>query len=173
MVESWCIVFIDKVIDTVKNYLAIYCNEPVVRISSCSDQYLYRLSREGVYIFLDKSSDTVYYVGETSNISERVAKTHCKARIGSSEGIVRFLVFLLPKLCSDREILAINNIPARERLVRRRIKDFLEKLVIIIGYCNSKKLGKEELIGIEDNLRKSLNPLLNPKITSTGVEGRY
>jgi hypothetical protein len=138
-------------------------SDPVIKVSSCSDQYLYMLSREGVYVFLDKSSGIVYYVGETSNISKRVAKTHCRARIGSSEGVVRFLIFLLPKLYSDHRILSTNNILARERLVRRRIMDFLEKLIVIIGYCNSKKLDRKERIQIEGYLRRSLNPLLNPK----------
>ncbi len=70
---------------------------------------------EGVYIFVDDSSNIIYYVGETRNLASRVYRTHCKGLIGSSEGVVRFLMYIFARLCKDERIIRAQSVAEREK----------------------------------------------------------
>lgn len=91
--------------------------------TSCSD-----LRREGVrwdvpgvYVFAERDG-RVLYVGQSCNLRRRVYEEICMAHIGGSEGVVRFLMFLLDRVCrGGYESL---DAKGREKLVKELLMDF-------------------------------------------------
>ena len=128
--------------------------------TSCSD-----LRREGarwnvpgVYVFAEHGGH-VLYIGQCSSILHRVYREHCRAHIGGSEGVVRFLMFLLDCVCkSGYEDLDVKE---RERLVKELLRDFIWNLdlYLVIGEGLADRAVREKL---EGELRRVLRPVLNP-----------
>lgn len=54
----------------------------------------------GAYVFFDDSGG-VYYVGEADDVARRLLQEHCRADIGGSEGVVRFLMHYLDEICAN------------------------------------------------------------------------
>ncbi len=126
----------------------------------------YYVKGEEYYVFADHGR--IYYVGEAGDLYRRVYGEHCRACIGSSEGVVRFLMYLLDSICGDKEIMATENIVLRERFVKERLRRFITGLTIYIGYCRDGVLDgkdrekKRKRKAIEECLKRRLKPLLNP-----------
>ncbi len=113
--------------------------------------------KKGLYIFVDKYKGIIYYVGRSSDLLKRL-KMHCNASIGASEGVVRFLMYLLGEICSNNSVFSHTNVVKREKIIKRILREFIGKLNIYVVTCSDKiDLGK-----VEDCLRKYLKPILNP-----------
>jgi len=103
----------------------------------------------------------VYYVGASTNAHRRVGVEYCGAHIGSSEGVVRFLMLLLDRVCADTRVRSARNAVEREEVVSEIIREFLDKLSIVLAIC-SKKPSRECLVEAEKCAVTKLSPLLNP-----------
>jgi hypothetical protein len=117
----------------------------------------------GVYIFLN--GNDVLYVGEANNIARRVGKEHCKARIGASEGVTRFLMYLLDKICAQRNEWINYGVVNREKyIVEEVLMPVITKLTILVITCPQlrdidKKKNKARL-KLENCLISKLKPIL-------------
>jgi len=117
----------------------------------------------GVYIF--HNGNDVLYVGEANNIARRVGKEHCKARIGASEGVARFLVYLLDKICARRGEWVNHGVVNREKyIVEEVLMPVITKLTILVITCPQlrdidKKKNKARL-KLENCLISKLKPIL-------------
>jgi hypothetical protein len=117
----------------------------------------------GVYILLN--GNDVLYVGEANNIARRVGKEHCKARIGASEGVARFLVYLLDKICARRGEWVNYGVVNREKyIVEEVLMPVITKLTILVITCPQlrdidKKKNKARL-KLENCLISKLKPIL-------------
>lgn len=112
----------------------------------------------GIYILFDNNG-IIYYVGASRDLATRL-KTYCTAKIGSSEGVVRFLMYLLPDICR-KENLNEKDILTREFYIKSYIISFIKKLNILIIVCDVER-NWSRLLRVEQCIRMSANPLLNP-----------
>jgi hypothetical protein len=112
----------------------------------------------GVYILLN--GNDVLYVGEANNIARRVGKEHCKARIGASEGVARFLVYLLDKICARRSEWVNYGVVNREKyIVEEVLMPVITKLTILVITCPQlKDLSPRHKL--EKCLMEELKPIL-------------
>ena len=136
------------------------CSSVSVLQTTCAE--IKRVVNEGaagLYAFVD--DEKVYYVGATANARRRVGVEQCGARIGSSEGVVRFLMLLLDRVCTDTRVRSARNVVEREEVVSEIIREFLSKLNIVLAICNEKP-SRECLVEAEKCAVAKLKPLLNP-----------
>jgi len=112
-----------------------------------------------LYAFTD--GGIVYYVGQTTDVLRRVGREHCGAHIGGSEGVVRFLMYLLDKVCSDQRVRGATDVVEREEIVAGIIRDFLSSLSIVLAVCEGEP-GRECLARAEECAKTRLRPRLNP-----------
>ena len=127
------------------------CSHGIYR---CSD---FRAEGPGVYVFFDDKN--VYYVGEASDLKRRVLNEHCKARIGGSEGVVRFLMYFLGEICEKKEEWLNLDAKGREELVRGILREKIGEMMVFVFTCgelNDPK-GRKELEGC---LIEELRPVL-------------
>lgn len=135
------------------------CSSPIAKMVSCSEVRDSYYLREGVYVYLTKDGDPLY-AGQTHSLKERVGLTHCDARIGASEGVVRMLFFILERICD--KILSERSIIARERIARIELKKFIEnELILYVGFCDKERLRRNQLLLAEQCVISSLKPILN------------
>ena len=149
-----------EIINAIKDCLSKYCPLDSINVLKRTCNTLKTHRHAGVYVFVDESSNTIYYVGETSNLADRVYKTHCRGLIGASEGVVRFLMYLFKELCSDEEVVKAENVIRREEIVRKRLAEFISSLSIYIGYCKEHKLESRKRLEVEKCLKEKLKPIL-------------
>ena len=136
------------------------CSSVSVLQTTCAE--IKRVVNEGaagLYAFVD--DEKVYYVGATANARRRVGVEHCGARIGSFEGVVRFLMLLLDRVCADTRVRGARSVVEREEVVSEIIREFLGKLSMVLAIC-SKKPSRECLVEAEKCAVTKLSPLLNP-----------
>ena len=103
--------------DAVSKCLSRYCIDGVVvkKLDCTKLRYMSKaISCSGVYVF--SGNNTVYYVGQSSNLYRRLVNEHCSASIGSSEGVVRFLMYLLDRVCSSDEVFREVDVKKREAI---------------------------------------------------------
>ncbi len=116
-----------------------------------------------MYIFIDVNR--VIYIGEANNIARRVGNEHCKARIGASEEVARFLVYLLDKICARRDEWVNYGVVNREKyIVEEVLMPVITKLTILVITCPQlrdidKKKNKARL-KLENCLISKLKPIL-------------
>ncbi|MFP3045039.1 MAG: hypothetical protein RXQ96_01660 [Thermocladium sp.] len=128
-------------------------------------------NRSGIYVFLDDS--TIYYVGESNNIGRRVGHEHCKAHIGGSEAVVRFLIYYLDDLYREAHHEKGLSIIERERLIRDLLMRRINSLSILVLICdklidhNNRKNPLR--IRLEKCLIDKLNPVLNSSSQTYGT----
>jgi len=144
------------------------CGEENVVIVTlrCSDLRAYgkALQHPGVYVFVDPSDGTVYYVRQAKNLVRRLKGEHCNVHIGGSEEVVRFLMLLLDEICECAGEWRAGSVKKRENYVKSMIRHFLERLVIYVAYCREDSLleDRRTRLAIEKCLKQRLNPILNP-----------
>ena len=116
----------------------------------------------GLYAFVTRGSPLrVMYVGVSTRLRDRI-RTHCSAGISASEGVVRFLMHLLPSICMDDTIAVHDNAVERERRVKALLRDYIGQLDIAVAYCSGEVIERRALRSAEDCARRILNPILNP-----------
>ena len=123
-------------------------------VFSCND---FGAEGPGVYVFFDE--EKVYYVGEASNVARRVLNEHCKARIGGSEGVVRFLMYFLGEICEKKGKWLDLDAKGREELVRGILRERIGEMMVFVFTCGelSDPKGRKELEGC---LIEELRPVL-------------
>lgn len=127
-------------------------------VVKCGDLAGRKRCGPGVYVFFDE--EWVYYVGESADVCRRLGE-HCEAHIGGSEGVVRFLAYLLDRACETRgEWLGKPPAEVERWLKERLLKPFIHGLNIYVA--SGEGIGKDLLRGVEKCLRERLRPLLNP-----------
>ena len=158
---------VDRVRELVLSCMSRCCGgrrNTIVRFVDCKKLLDFRdvlRHRSGVYVFLDPVKEIVYYVGESGDLYERLYREHCRASIGSSEGVVRFMMYLLDKLCREESILRTKDVLEREKIVRDHLRRFIGKLTICIAYCTSGSPDKIVRREAENCLKEKLKPILN------------
>lgn len=156
--------------ESIKNCIEeYYCNNAEIIVTNCDSiqsRKIKEIKSGGIYVIADEASGTVFYVGETSNFARRIGREHCNAQIGSSEGVVRFLIYLLDQICNDINNNYNSGIIEKERLIKNIIRSFLRKMTIYLAYCRdnplSKQEGKKARKMAEKCIRRELQPILNP-----------
>ncbi len=146
-----------------------YCeeNKIVIREITCRSLTPMKplLRKGGIYVFVDETTGTIYYVGEAGKLYRRLNE-HCRASIGGSEGVVRFLMYMLDKICEDENIRRTRDVKERERAVKHLLREFLGSLTIYVGYCEDDSLNGDEgrltRRELEECIKRRLKPLLNP-----------
>ena len=112
----------------------------------------------GVYVFVGGGGE-VLYVGQSGNVYRRVYGEHCMAHIGGSEGVMRFLMLLLDRVCAGG--FGGLDVRRREEFVKRVLREFIWGLDIYV--LVGEGLVDRYLRGmLERELRRVLRPLLNP-----------
>ena len=123
-------------------------------VFSCSD---FGAEGPGIYVFFDDKN--VYYVGEAGDVTRRVLNEHCKARIGGSEGVVRFLMYFLDEICEKKGEWLDLDARGREELLRGILRERIGEMRVFVFTCgelNDPK-GRKELEGC---LIEELRPVL-------------
>lgn len=93
-----------------------------------------KINGPGAYIFVRDNS--VFYVGEANDVARRVSNEHCKARIGASEGVVRFLMYLLDEVCRQADDWRGLTVVDRENYIRENIlMPMIRGMEIIVITC--------------------------------------
>jgi len=127
--------------EILRDCLSKCCSYWRILETNCSEiKKVVKYGVSGLYAFVD--GETVYYVGRSENILRRVGVEHCRAHIGSSEGVVIFLMYLLDQVCSNREGWINLHVVEREKVVSEIIRKFLAKLKIVIALCSDKPSRK-------------------------------
>jgi hypothetical protein len=106
------------------------------------------------------NGNDVLYVDGANNIARRVGKEHCKARIGASEGVARFLVYLLDKICARRSEWVNYGVVNREKyIVEEVLMPVITKLTILVITCPQLK-DPSPRHKLEKCLMEELKPIL-------------
>ncbi|WP_054856842.1 hypothetical protein [Vulcanisaeta sp. JCM 16159] len=121
----------------------------------------------GAYIFFDDSG--VYYVGEADDVARRLLQEHCRANIGNSEGVVRFLMHYLDEVCANSGEWIRLDAAGREEFVKEILREEISSLRIYVVTCkglSDEKQGNRRVRNrvrkrLEDCLRGGLRPMLN------------
>jgi hypothetical protein len=112
----------------------------------------------GVYIFID--GNRIIYIGEANNIVRRVGNEHCKARIGASEGVARFLMYLLNEVCvRSNEWTRLSVVNREEYVVKNILIPIITKSTILIITCPQLK-DSDPRHKLEKCLIEELKPIL-------------
>lgn len=158
----------DPVVEALRECVGRRCTGGSVEVLTlrCSEVGKARSLRRapGVYVFMDPSSGVVYYVGQASDLGRRLGSEHCSAQIGRSEGVVRFLMHILDKICERSSEWTPGSAKERETYVKSKIREFLETLVIYVAYCpGGGSLSDRKIrLSVEACLKAKLDPILNP-----------
>ncbi len=154
----------DFVGNVLRSCLSMCCPRVKVLETSCSEiKRAVKGKITALYAFIDQ--DTVYYIGQSTDVLRRIGSEHCGARIGASEGVVRFLMYLLDKICNNPLVHETPNVVVREEIVSGIIKNFLNNLKMVLAICNG-ELGRKCLTKAEKCAKIQLKPKLNPTINS-------
>ena len=158
---------LEHVIEALRVCVEENCGEESVVVTlRCSDLRAYgrTLQRPGVYVFVDPTDGTVYYVGQAGDLGRRLGSEHCSAHIGGSEGVVRFLMHILDKICERSSEWAPGSAKEREAYVKSKIREFLETLIIYVAYCpgGGPLSDRKTRLSVEACLKARLDPILNP-----------
>ena len=154
--------YIDKYLQECLARLGLSSNECQIIPTNCKG--VNKLKKvPGVYMFID--GDRVIYIGEANDIARRVGNEHCKARIGASEGVVRFLVYLLDEVCTRRGEWVNYGVVDRERyIVEEVLMPVITKLTILVITCPQlRDIDKEKnkaRLKLENCLISKLKPIL-------------
>ena len=93
--------YVDSVVEALRECVGRHCtgDSLEILILRCSEVGEARALRApGVYVFFEPSSGVVYYVGQAGDLGRRLGSEHCRAQIGGSEGVVRFLMHILDEI---------------------------------------------------------------------------
>jgi len=158
---------LEHVIEALRVCVEENCGEESVVVTlRCSDLRAYgrTLQRPGVYVFVDPTDGTVYYVGQAKSLVRRLKGEHCNAHVGGSEGVVRFLMLILDEICERADEWRARSVKERKNYVKSIIRHFLERLIICVAYCreDSPLEDRGTRLAIEGCLKQRLNPILNP-----------
>lgn len=153
--------------ESIENCIGKYCyNNAEIIVTNCVSIRSSGIEFGGIYVIVDNTSGIIFYVGETSNFARRIGREHCNAQIGSSEGVVRFLIYLLDQICNDMNNNYISNIIEKERQIKNMLRNFLNKMTIYLAYCKDNSLSDRKAKKIrkmaEECIRRKLKPILNP-----------
>ena len=150
--------YIEEIISICLN---LSCPDVKILVTDCKEVRKLPKGLPGLYLFFDPNSYIIYYVGESSDLKRRVYEEHCRASIGSSEGVVRFLMFLMDRICVNEAVRNTIDVKKREKIVKNMIKEFVYKLKILVAICphGSRKTGLREA---EKCIIEKLKPILNP-----------
>lgn len=154
---------VSDVVDVLGGCLGHVCSQGTVEsvIASCSSIGAVPLG-PGLYAFVSRDPPLrVMYVGISTRLRDRI-RTHCSAGISASEGVVRFLMHLLPSICTDDTVAVHDDAVERERRVKALLRDYIGQLDIAVAYCSGEVIGRRALRSAEDCARRMLNPVLNP-----------
>jgi len=158
---------VDSVVEALRECVGRRCTGDSLEILTlrCSEVSKARAIRApGVYVFVDPSSGVVYYVGQAGDLGRRLGSEHCSAHIGGSEGVVRFLMHILDKICERSSEWAPGSAKEREAYVKSKIREFLETLIIYVAYCpgGGPLSDRKTRLSVEACLKARLDPILNP-----------
>ena len=158
----------DSIEETVRRAIQKCLNNVGVPISNCNYGVYscgdFVVKGPGVYVFFDE--EKIYYVGEANNIARRVLNEHCRAHIGGSEGVVRFLMYFLDEVCNNKGKWSKRDAKGREKAVRKFLRGRIRKLRVFALTCvelanpsgSRKKNVKRK--NLEDCLKEELRPEL-------------
>lgn len=137
--------------------IGVPVNNCVLGVRSCRG---FKEHGAGAYVFFDKSM--VYYVGESSDIANRL-REHCTASIGGSEGVVRFFMYYLDEICSKREEWGKRDAVGREDFVKDVLREKIIGLKIFVVLCGE-LADKREGGRVKNRLRLALEDCLVNKL---------
>ncbi len=118
----------------------------------------------GVYVFFDDSGG-VYYVGEADDIADRVrGGYHCRANIGGSEGVVRFLMHYLEEICANSGKWIGFDAVGREEFVKKVLGEKINSLKIYVVTCKGLSDERQGNRRVRNRLRKRLEHCLRNRL---------